>query len=277
MRQLNLALAACSMLLLASCSNPRADKVKAFAADFASIVNSGSPDSLIAAYPDAALADSLHLEYIPDSVSINDAGSPNTYEINYGKGVSIVVEIPEDGSSVTVKSSSGLFSYPPEKISFARKVGAIDGTPDDKILAERMTSVDSLSTDLFNDYVASRKNAIRNLGATITKEIEFAVDLGKGYYTLKNTTDQPIAGDEYKISWSSQSMGPGYMQSNSRLEDGKDIAAGGTVRIPFEFTGHYEESISGIIMKTPSKENFFRQYEPTGKEYAEYMAKHGVE
>lgn len=269
-------IAACALLMLASCSNPRMDKAKAFAASFANDINDGNTESVVAVYPDAEYAEDLALDYIADSVTINETGQPDELEISYGNGTSLTVEIPDDASSVKVISSTGLFKYPGEKLSFARKVGAINGNITDKTLAERMVTVENLSTALFNDYAASRKNAIKNLGFTVTKDIEFAVEEGKGYYTLKNTTDQPISGDDYQIALEWTSMGPGYEETNIEMEKGKDIPAGGTVRIPQSFTGHIFSDIKAITMKTPAKEDFFKNYEPTGKEYADYVAKHGA-
>lgn len=276
MKQFISALAACSMLLLASCSNPRADKAKAFADEFASLVNSDNLDPLIAIYPDAALADSLHLVYNPDSVRVSETDTPDNFEINYGNGVCIVVNISLKKSTVKVISSTGLFVYPYEKLSFARKVGAIDGTLDDKTIAERLTEVEMLTTALFNNYVASRKNAILNLGLKTTDEPLSDVETNSGYYTLMNISDQPLSGDDYQISWYwwDYSRPIGY-ESRYYTKKGVDIPAGGSVRIPVSFNNLSGMSISGISINTPSIEDFFRQYQPTGKEYGEYIAKHG--
>lgn len=275
MKKFIIPLAACSLLVFAACSDPQADKAKEFSASFANLVNSAKTDSVIAVYPDAEFAEKLEIDYVADSVSISKTDKENNFRINYGGGTSMVVEIPEDASTVKVLSSYGLFSYPQDKTSFAKKVGALKGEITDRELADRMVKVDDLSTKLFNDYVTARKNAVKNLGATITKESMFMMDEGRGFYTLKNNTDQPIAGDDYQITWEVWYIGSGIDSHKSEIEKGKDIPAGGTVKIPFSFTGHAGSSIKAITVKTPSKEDFFKNYTPSGKEYDEYIAKYG--
>lgn len=275
MKHFSLSLAiASAAITFASCSDPGEKAMTDFSQTFAHYVNDNRTDSVIAVYPAAELAEEMSIDYNPDSVTVTKTETEGLYHINYGNGTSIIVETREN-SLPTVIQSHGLFKYPEEKIKFATATGAIKNDMTDEKLAKTMVNVDNMATSLFNDYVASRKNAVKNMGATITKEIEFMMDEGKGYYTLKNTTDQPISGDEYSITWKHTYMGSGIEDVTRKIEPGKDIPENGTARIPFSFSGHSYSEIQAITMNTPSQETFFKNYKPTGKEYKTYISENG--
>ncbi|MDE5665260.1 MAG: hypothetical protein K2I31_04895 [Duncaniella sp.] len=266
--------AASAAMLFTSCSDPREQKLSDFSENFARHITAGQLDSIIAIYPAAELAEEIAIDYIPDSVSISKTETEGIYRISYGNGTSILVESPENGPMAIIESR-GLFKYPEDKIKFATATGAIKNDISDEKLATTMANVDNMATTLFNDYVASRKNAVKNMGETITKEIEFMMDEGKGYYTLKNITDQPISGDEYSVTWKYTYMGMGHEEVTRKIEPGKDIPANGTVRLNFSYSGHSFPEIQAITMNTPSQESFFKNYKPTGKEYSEYISQYG--
>ncbi|MDE6669537.1 MAG: hypothetical protein K2K26_07625 [Muribaculaceae bacterium] len=261
-------------LTITGCTDKRTTKVKTFADRFAQYVSRNEIDSILSYYPAAEYADKIDLTYNPDSISVKDGEKENTYYVTFDNGLSMLVTLLPNGN-ITVNETKGLFKYPESKILFARKLGALHSDMTDEKLAKVMINVDNLSTELFNEYVASRKGAIKNLGPTITVEVEYGYQIGEGYYTLKNTTDQPIGGDEYSTTWQYDYMHMGYEDHHTEIKPGKDIPGRGSVQIPFKYSFHQGESLIAITMNTPSQDSFFKNYEPRGDEYSNYVKAHG--
>ncbi len=255
--------------LLCSCSGNKKE-VTDFAADFARKVQSGQVDSLKMVYPQIEDADSIAVTFVADSLRVDDTDKEGVYNVSYGNGVAVTVRMDGDGR-MTVLDSRGLFAYPKEKEQFAIKTGALNGDLTDAEKAKRMVIVDLMAEDIYSRYSDKRKNAIVNLGLTITKDIMFMMDEGAGHYTLKNTTDRPIKGSEYTVTWEDSYIGSGIEDTRYRTETGKDIPANGTVKFPFAFTGHAGSSISKITMKELSNEEFMAGYTPVGNEYEAYV------
>lgn len=280
MKLTTFAFAAAAILLTAtSCSNAGEKKVKAFADNFAKHVSEDNRDSIIYYYPAAEFANDFAIGYKPDSITVKSTDKENVYLVNLGDGATMTVTLsPED--KITINESHGLFSFPDSKLDFARKTGAIRDGINDARLAQTMLIVDNMATELFNNYVETRKNAIKNLGATITKDIDLMLDEGRGYYTLKNTSDQPIAAGDYSITWVKEwyYIGMEKEATEKYIEQGKkDIPANGTITVPFLYSGHVDNSITAITVNTPTQEDFFKNYKPTGQEFAAYVKVHGDE
>lgn len=265
-----------SALLLTGCQDAHMKAVQDFADDLGRQASKNMIDSVVAKYPAVELADELSLAYYPDSIQVRKAAEEGIYEVRFNSKASMKVKVAEDGS-IKVIESRGLFKYPEEKIQFAKNTGAFSGDIPDEELARKMIIVDNMATELFNKYVNSRKDAIKNVGFTMTKEPMFAMDDGEGYYTLQNTTDQPISADEYEITWSDSFAYGNVHESNDEIGKGRNIPANGTVRIPVFFSGRYFQEIRSITMKTPTQASFFRNYKPQGTEYAGYVDEHGEE
>lgn len=263
--------AAASMMLVASCGGSNQD-VADFAADFASRVQSGQVDSLTVIYPGIAAADSLSLAYNPDSLEVTPADAAGLFTCSYGSGKSITVS-KDDAGEMKVLDSRGVFYYPPAAIEFARRVGAFktNANPTDVEMAVIMTNVDNMTSDLFEQYIKSRQKAIQNLGLTVTKDIEFMADEGKGYYTLKNTTAKDIPGNDYTITWKVIYIGMGGEHTSDRVEKGVDIPANGSVCIPISFTGHDFVELKSVTLSAPTKDEFYAGFNPKGNEYEEYL------
>ena len=253
--------------LLCSCSGNKKE-VTDFAADFARKVQAGQVDSLKMVYPQIEDADSIAVTFVADSLRVDDTDKEGVYNVSYGNGVAVTVRMDGDGR-MTVLDSRGLFAYP--------KTGALNGDLTDAEKAKRMAIVDLMAEDIYSRYSDKRKNAIVNLGLTITKDIMFRMDEGAGYYTLKNTTDRPIKGNEYTITWEDVHMMSLEDDTRYRTETGKDIPANGTVKFPVEFTEYAGSSISKITMKELSNEEFMAGYTPVGNEYEAYVKEHGDE
>lgn len=267
-----IAVALLSATLLCACSGKKKE-VSNFAADFAQKVEAGKVDSLKMVYPAIADADSIAIKFVADSLKVDETDKDGVYSVSYGNGVTALMQRADDGR-ITVVETKGLFAYPKDKITFAQKTGALKPGINDAEKARIMADVESMAEAIYEKYSARRKGAIQNLGLTITRDIMFMMDTGSGYYTLKNTTDKPISGNEYTITWLDEYIGivdsRGY-----RVEKGKDIPAYGTVRLPITFTGHAHTDIHKITMKELSADEFMAIYTPTGNEYETYLKENG--
>ncbi|MDE6296416.1 MAG: phosphoethanolamine transferase CptA, partial [Muribaculaceae bacterium] len=262
-------------IMMTGCMDSGKKQMKDFAEGFAQHVKSNNRDSIQFYYPGAELAESFELVYNPDSLVIEKSDKEGVYEISYNSKVAMIAEITPDGK-IKVKESKGLFKYPDSKLKFAKKVGGLKAGMNDEELSKVMINVDNLSTELYNDYVKERKNAIKNLGFTVTREMEYMMDYGEGYYTLKNVTDQPIAAEDYEITWKETEFGFDRDRTSNKIETGKaDIPANGTIKVKDSFTGHYYRDLVAITVHSPSKEDFYKKYTPTGEEYAAYVKVHG--
>lgn len=259
--------------MMVSCSG-KEKKVADFATDFAHKVQTGQMYSLKMVYPQIENADSVAINFVADSLRVEKTDEKGIFKVNYGSGVTAVVKMDDNGQ-MSIAETKGVFAYPKAKEKFAEKVGALKGEFNDVEKAKRMAIVDLIAEDIYEDYSSRRKNAIVNLGFTITRDIMFAMEAGEGYYTLKNTTDMPIKGSEYTITWNDYYMGWGHDESKYRTQTGKDIPANGTVRIPSQFTGHEGSNLSKITMKELSNEEFMDTYTPVGNEYEAYVKEHG--
>lgn len=274
---LTLMVACILMLMFGNSCDKNQKTAKIFAEKFVDYAVNESMDSINAVYPDAELADKIEIDYYPDSLSVKKTDKDGEYLITYNSNEQLLISLDDD--KINVIESKGIFKYSPEKVKFAEKVGALKKGLNDAAIARRMIQVDNLSTDLFNEYVKNRKNAVKNLGFTVTYEPQYGMDTGTGYYTLKNTTDQPIGGDEYEITYSGWEYYMGMPDERvwTEIVQGKDIPAHGTLRLDETFSFHCNRSIKAITMHIPTKESFFKNYKPTGDEYNNYIKVHGDE
>lgn len=263
--------------MTSGCGNSDKKKVTSFAENFAQQLKKNNRDSILHYYPGSEFAENFEVAYYPDSLTVNKMDQEGQYKVVYNSGASMIVELASDGS-IHVKESNGLFKYSDNKMRFAQAVGGLKPGLNDEELSKVMTNVENLSTELYNSYVENRKNGIKNLGFTITKDIIAMMDLGEGYYTLKNTTDQMIGGEEYEITWNNRYMGVGGDLSEKKIEvGGRDIPAHESIRIEDTFSGHSWREIVAITVHTPSKEDFYKNYTPTGDEYLAYVKVNGEE
>lgn len=260
---------------MTGCNDSDKDKVISFAQNFADHVKANNRDSINFYYPGAEFAESFDLVYNPDSLTVTKTGKDGEFQVKYKTGVCMIVNLDPKGA-IKIKESNGIFKYSDNKLRFAREVGGLKEGLNDEELSKVMMNVENLSTELYNDYVKERKNGIKNLGFTITKDIEYMMDLGEGYHTLKNCTDQMIGGEEYEITWKNRYMGMGGDLTERKIEiGGKDIPAHGSIRIEDTFSGHSWREIEAITVRTPSKEDFYKNYSPTGDEYLKYVKING--
>lgn len=262
-------------LTLSSC-NSKEKKVREFTDRFAGFVEDNERDSILAYYPKAELIDTLSLDYDPADLKIEKGEKDGQFIVNFGDDKNMTVKVSDTGK-IKIVESNGLIKVSKAKLKFAKATGAMKNVKNDADLAKHLIIVDNLSTELFNKYVEKHKNAVVNLGYTTTYSPMYGMEEGKGYYTLRNNSDEDLTPDDYNITWSSEWMYAGMDNQGSKTEvkPGVAIKAHGTAQIPSSFTWHYSEDIKAITMRTPSQDEFFEKYQPTGDEYADYVAAHG--
>lgn len=260
------AVAAC--MSLTSCGGNK--DVENFAVDFGNKVAANKLDSVRMLYPAAAEADSLALTFAADSISVEPMEKDGEFKVTYANGKYIIVNRAEDGT-ITVKESTGLFAYPKEGMDFATQVGGLKPGLSDVKVAEVMANMPGLKTKLYEDYIATLKNALVVGKLKITKQIAFMMDEGHGYYPLTNTTDQPIAAKDYTLNFRASWINMMSEGSRSYSEKGKkDIPAKGTIQVPVSFSGRSGVELMSATVAKPTMEEFLSNYKPTGKEYEEY-------
>jgi hypothetical protein len=258
--------AVCAMVF-AGCTSGNKE-VEEFALSFANKAAANQLDSVRAIYPDAEKADSLSLSFVADSITVAEGDAANTFLVNYGKA-SITVK-RDDNGKFSVVSSKGIFAYPEQRMTFAKKTGTVKDEMDDIEIASNISQLDSVSVWIYDEYKKSLDGAITAGKPVVTQNIQFMMDTGEGYILLTNNTDRDIAGKDYQIRWKFSYMGMAGESTSYDTRSGKDVAAHQSVKVPFYFTGHDYMEIVAINVKGMSMDEYLSTYEPTGDEYANY-------
>lgn len=259
-----------ALVLAAGLSACSGDKdVREFAEKFGHELSDNDVAAIHEVYPESEKCDSFALDLIKDSIRIEKTDNPDIFIVSYGDGHSM--EVKRKGENrFSVLSSKGLFAYPKAELRFAKATGALDKVKNDAGLAEVMDVIPAFRVYLYNEYKSKRKNALTNLGAKITKDIQYAVETGHGYYTIKNNTDDIIEGSEYELVWTDEYMGMAGYNSSTRVTPGKDVAPNNTITVPFTFTGHDFTSLSNIRIKDVTMDRFMTDFKAKGNEYETY-------
>lgn len=261
-------LAAATMVLLPSCKQKKLHDVKKFAETFAENASANKISMLKESYPGISNADSLHLEYMPNGIMVSEMETPDTYEIMFSPNVRAVAVLG-DGGQVYITESRGLFAYPDEKVSLAKRTGLWDDSLNDVDLAKRMHD------EGFFNYLAERNKAKTSNILSVGKYKESSYDL-EGYYPIINNTDQEISGNDYVVNvkettydYYYDSWSPKKTVTNT-TRPGQRIDPHGSVNIKVYYGDGYDETVTGVTLNMSQEEirNRFASY--TGHEYQEY-------
>lgn len=283
MKKLSFAACALSALTLASCGGSSSsedakekavDSVKVFAVDVATKVSKGQKDSVVMVYADAAKADSLVLSIVPDSVKVIEIDSV-TFSADLGGGKTIGIKKDAQGK-LAVTESKGLFAYPEKDLDFAKKTGMWADSLTDAQFAERMATKEE-----FRKYLISTFTAPTPLTITSKTSTERGEPLTWDYvktlkYTVKNTSNQPISGDEYSF------MIKGYnVPANPMFADltnpwneslkGKSLAPNESHTFTHEISWYDEVESAKIVYSLNKTQQFEKYFEPKGDEYQKFL------
>lgn len=256
-------------MMAASCGVENAptpeDEVRDYAKFFVEKISLNQLDSLKASYPDIMDADSI-VALQSDTIMVEET-SPGQFSVALTPETTIKVSRSEDGS-ISVVESRGLFAFPEGKMEMAKKTGMWNDSISDKDFSAR------IKDDEFFKYMNDKaKKSTSNLISVskfhLTKEPEFGMDTGAGYYTLTNNTDVEIKSSDYVISMYYEGF---YGLGNHREDEpGKDLPPHGTAKYSIEFTPKVIPSCKGIKF-TLSDEELAARFAPlTGNEYQEYL------
>lgn len=262
---------ALSILLLAACSKDKSEDVRQFAADFAAKVSQNQKDSLLSMWPDVAEADSLALSYTADSIVVEQTANEGQFKVNFGSA-DMIVSVAEDGK-MTVGETHGLFAYPEDVMAFAKSTGQWVAELSDTALATRMADKDFKSF-LVKDFRSrfSKMLSIQGKADGVAHMGEFGYQSYINWtVTVANATGKVVSGQDYTVTFPFIDPWTGGLYPITVY--GKDIATNGTVRVSVK------NDYRVLDMKTPyiniklSDETLFEKYfQPTGKEYEEYLS-----
>ena len=231
-------------------------------------------DSIKDTYPD--IVKSVSLVPVKSDTIIVVESEPGKFDVTLAEGITLKVNRSEEGQ-ITVVESKGLFAFPEDKVKLAKKTGMWDDSLSDAQLAERMNDKD------FFNWV--KKNKTVNTSGIIQIG-KFTRSGGKGYYTLKNTTDVPISGSDYSISISSSypvydpemPNAVDHWATKNSSESGKDLSPNGTAQVYSNIArtrvnddAGPEKEIKGIKWKLSQEQMQEKFASFTGKEYQEYL------
>ena len=267
-------MAGCLAVLVCACSGE--DKMKSFADEFAAAVAKGDTAAIKRMYPDVVKADSLMTGLSTDSLTVAKDEAQNLTTLTWRPGIDLVVSESPDGQLV-VKSSHGLFAYPAEVVAFAKKTGQWKDGLTDAEQAERMAD-HGLADYLLEDY-----NVKLKAGLTIASAYTYGDNYYEGEWVsskgmefkVVNKTAFDVPGSVWSITYKEGYWGGGKMATEEI--PGKDVKAGGTVTLRTSKLGSSTESETGQILniKGLTMEDLLKVFQPTGKEYEEYVMKGG--
>ena len=273
----NVLIGALMALLLLSCSgNEKA--VRDYALQFAKAVTNGDQAQIVKMYPDAALADSLALSFVEDSIKIESNEKGDSILIHYTSEI-WVRALKDENDSIKIVSSKGLFAYPADQLALAKSTGQYADNFDDKGNAERMAD------KLFQVYLVKKvKDKIKeSLKIVSTKGCDYAMGEGgimspSGFIaTIENQSDIMIEGKAYKVVFSVIDFDTEYMRdiTTHRPLAGKDIKPG--EQIPFKVSAYTDSRFSANVQVQDIGNDLLASYKPIGNEYEEYLASKGDE
>ena len=233
-------------------------------------------------YPDAALADSLALSFVEDSIKIESNEKGDSILIHYTPEI-WVRALKDENDSIRIVSSKGLFAYPAEQLAFARSTGQYVDSLDDKGNAERMAD------KLFQIFMV--KNAKDKIKGSLKIVSTKGCDYGEGeggemsptglIVIVQNLSDAKIEGKTYQVivtdrdfaltadgDWDPYSTSYSY---RSHTLAGKDIMPGEQLQFKYSSNSIVLGRTASIQVKDAGND-LLASYKITGHEYEDYLA-----
>ena len=261
------AIAIAHLLGMTSCqqSDPN-EEATLFAQRFCSFVSQHQLDSIRSYYPDAALCDSFALRYVADSIIVKTNEQADTFHITINDNASFVA-IKTAGDGFKVMQSHGMAAFSDSEMKFAKATGQYKSELTDVELSKRMRDKDFKDALIhrfkkeFSSMVYARKtfNEIRFP--------MFSADEGESAAIVDNETSKTIDGEDYELRiYIDGQHGTGFTTLN-----GKDLMPNGSASFNFTYSGNSMPTSSRVVFKLTDSQLFEKYYEPTGKEFEEYM------
>ena len=261
-----------AVLALSSCATDE-KKAKSLVADLATAIANKDKGTIEKIYPDAAKATELALQFSEDSIEVTPSEKEDEFNVTVGKNVRLVVVKDSESGNLTVKESYGVFTWPAERMSFAKSTGWYDEKLTDKENAER------LSDESFVDYLGGSllSEIQRKVYAKAVYDIHAAVHGASYEIEVRNDNDFDLPGDAYVATatlWGFDFDRLESVPTRTKKEfSGNTVPAHGTARYNIPGTVDFEyESWEADIRITMSKEQAVTKFlSPKGTEYEEYL------
>ena len=265
-------------LILTSCGGEKKlspeEEVRNYGKYFVEKVNANQLDSVKSSYPDIVKADSL-IPVQSDTIMVMES-APGQYDVTLAERITLKVTRSEDGN-IAVTESKGLFAFPSDKIDIAKKTGMVRESMNDKEIIEIIEDSDYFEW-LKNEHLNKQGYVIKITPGkmNIISVPNAEAIIGKMNLTINNLSDRQVSGEAYNIFYKSYECDGGSDDSAetftiTRKHNGIDLEPKEnriiTVSIP-EAMKFYDFKIKPVNGK---EELIKYKYEPTGKEYQEYL------
>lgn len=267
-------------------------KVLQFVERFAKAVEAGDKQTIFQLYPKADKTKSLNISYHKDSVEVIRSKGNDTIEVQLNSLQSIRL-VRDDKKQMHIRSSKGLFVFPKEEMLLAMQTGWINTSLDDVEKAERLKDkqfipwLEKKAVTVMKSKVKVAKSTVER-GENVGNFGSTSADVYNYEVVLENMNNCDIAADAYIVSvvvkgydftwWADEGeKKEAYSESCNSLT-GKLIPKKGTVNFSWvseEYGGAHggrvPEELNCEVIFEPTKADAVAAYEPTGKEYLEYL------
>ena len=253
-------------------------EVKQFVEKFAKAVELGDKQTIQQLYPKSNGAESLHVSYYVDSMSIVHPTGNDTIDVKLSHSQSIRLT-KDTKRQMYIVSSKGLFYFPKEEIDFAIKTGWINSSLDDAVKAERLKDKEFYKS-IVNEFCSNfKKRVIQKGSLRVLKPAEFELDDWKLGITMANTTDVVISGSDYKVTmkvWD-QNLYNNSLNENAAFFsitiNGKDIAPNGETLMSHSLKGSQMVKDNSVRIQwlIDDQKLFNKYFVAKGDEYEKYL------
>jgi len=268
--------------------------VKQFAANFAQAWAGGDSTAIRQVFPDVVLPDSFALPFATDSAGLSaekikveaiadstqQADAPAMYKVTLADTLSLIVKQVND-TTFSVTDSYGLFSYPAEKLSFAKKTGWVEEGMSDKQMQERFKDVD-FPKSLGEKALAQLKSKVSAGRPKAGKSVTTGGDgnFESGYTAnnvpIKNDMDVALDGKDYYISATKLNRGMAVKDKVQGVTILAHQSGNVVVKASYSFNqwgGGYEEFLqsANLVFNVTPEKAVEKYFVPTGGEYKAYL------
>ena len=246
-------------------------EVKQFVEKFAKAVELGDKQTIRRLYPKSDGAESLHVSYYVDSMSIVHPTGNDTIDVKLSHSQSI--RLTKDAKKqMYIVSSKGLFDFPKEEIDFAIKTGWINSSLDDAVKAERLKDKEFIPW-LVKDFASRFKGRLRVKGSVQTtgNPVYFTDEYAMCSVNVENRTNHTISGNDYNVIFKGVFAWQGIYEDDERVESGKTISPGESLlfTIPLSISHSYDNAY--VKFKLNNQDIFDKYFTAEGNEYENYL------